>query len=95
MNRLAGGLTMVNENDLQEAIEYMDSLSKDTAFPRNVREAISNAKLELEKKSEPFDVRLSSAIYLIDDESNDINVPMHARSELWNLVSMLEGLKGE
>ncbi|MBN1160032.1 MAG: UPF0147 family protein [Candidatus Diapherotrites archaeon] len=86
---------MVDEQALQEVIEYMDSLSKDTAFPRNVREAISKAKDELIKKDEPFDVRLSSAVYIIDDVSNDINVPMHARSELWNLVSMLEGLKGE
>ena len=86
---------MVDEEKLQEAIEYMDSLSKDTAFPRNVREAISKAKAELEKTGEEFDVRLSSAIYIIDDVSNDINVPMHARSELWNLVSMLEELKGD
>ncbi|MBR9707461.1 MAG: hypothetical protein GOV15_03425, partial [Candidatus Diapherotrites archaeon] len=39
--------------------------------------------------------RLGTAIYLVDDVSNDINLPPHARSELWNLVSKLEELKGE
>ena len=42
-----------------------------------------------------FDLIASAySIYYVEDVSNDINLPPHARSELWNLVSRLEELKG-
>jgi hypothetical protein len=36
---------------------------------------------------------MSSAIYDLDSVSNDINLPMHARTLVWNLLSELERLK--
>ncbi|HLC45923.1 MAG TPA: UPF0147 family protein [archaeon] len=78
---------------LKEILEFMEGLARDNTFPRNVRETIQRAKEELLKKEEALDVKVTSAIYIIDDVVNDVNLPMHARSELWNLVSSLEGVK--
>ena len=80
---------------LKDALELIDYLVRDSTLPRNVRAAISRARDELLRKDEPLDVRISSATYIIDDVSNDVNLPMHARSELWNLASSLEEAKNK
>ncbi|MEK6821351.1 MAG: UPF0147 family protein [archaeon] len=39
------------------------------------------------------DVAFSRAIYLLDDVSNDINLPPHSRTDIWTIISELEALK--
>ena len=38
---------------------------------------------------------MSSAVYDLDAVSNDINMPAHARTLIWNILSELEALKEE
>jgi len=40
-------------------------------------------------------VKIASAIYSLDEVANDINMPFHARTDIWNLVKELEKLKEE
>lgn len=73
-------------------VSMLDVMANDTSIPRNVRLQLQEAQKKL-KTSEDRDVALSSAIYILDDVSNDINLPMHARTLVWNLMSELEMLK--
>ena len=36
---------------------------------------------------------MSEAIYLIDDISNDVNMPDHTRTDIWHLISLIEEAK--
>ena len=74
--------------------EFLDQLLADTSVPRNVRAAIARAKEKLAAK-EPDNMRVSGAIYALDEVSNDINLPMHGRTMIWNILSELEAMKNE
>src|SRR5437773_722249 len=51
------------------------------------------AKARLEKKNEALDLRVTSAIMIMDDLANDPNIPLHGRTLIWNVISQLETVK--
>jgi uncharacterized protein (UPF0147 family) len=82
------------EEKIAQIVKLMDMLTEDTSVPKNVRKAVSDAKMKLQTKDEPV-VRASSAVYLLNEVSEDINMPMHARTQIWTIVSALEQIRGE
>lgn len=83
-------------NEIQEEIkiiaELMQDVIEDRGVPRNIRTIVEQAMEKVTKKnSEPM--AFSSAIYLLDDVSDDINMPYHTRTDLWEIISKLEALK--
>jgi len=79
------------ENQAQEVLALMENVVEDTGVPRNIRKAVEDAKKKVEKGLEA--TGLSMAIYLLDDISNDINMPSHTRTEIWDIISKLEAIK--
>jgi uncharacterized protein len=86
----------MDEKEVVELIDrikgQMDLLLNDTSVPKNVKNAIKEAKDHLSTE-EDYVVRVSSAIYNIDAISNDINLPPQARTSVWSILSMLESIK--
>jgi len=82
---------------LTQITSILDALIEDSSVPRNVRARMSDARAKLSGEEAESDLAtaLSSAIYALDEISNDINLPTHARTMIWNLLSELEGLKQE
>ena len=37
-------------------------------------------------------VRINGAISILDEVANDPNIPVYSRTQIWNIVSMLEVL---
>jgi len=68
---------------------------EDRTVPRNIRTAAETAKKDLEDNNKDMDVRLNSAISVLDEITNDPNIPMYTRTQIWNVVSMLETAKRE
>jgi len=81
------------EERVKEIIELMEVLENDTTVPRNIRKAVTAAKETLGKEQEDLIVRASTAVYALDAVSEDINMPMHARTQIWVILSALERLK--
>ena len=79
------------KSDIEAIAELMANVTEGTSVPRNIRSALDEAKKTI--LSAVDDVALSRAIYLLDDVSNDINLPAHARTDLWTIISELETLK--
>ncbi len=79
--------------DYSKIIEVLGQLITDTSVPKNVRSSISRAKESLSKQVDDDPAALSTAIYALDDVSNDINLPMHARTMIWSILSELEARK--
>ena len=82
------------EELVDKIVSMLDVLVQDTSIPKNVRLQLTDAQRKL-KAADDVDVAISSAIYILDDVSNDINLPMHARTMVWNLISELEVMKNE
>ena len=72
--------------------ELMENIIADNSVPRNIRKILEEAKNKILSQEE-FDTKITSAIYLLDDISNDINMPSHTRTELWTLISKLEAMR--
>ncbi|MEM4335774.1 MAG: UPF0147 family protein [Candidatus Anstonellales archaeon] len=81
------------EKEVAEIIEMINSLLEDFSVPRNVRRALEEAKVRL-GGTEELKVRISAAIYIIQEVSEDVNLPAHARTQIWAILSALEGIKG-
>jgi len=79
--------------DVSEISEMMGGLVADSTIPKNIRKAISEAKSRLDGEDE-LNVKVSAAIYLVESISDDINMPAHARTQVWAILSALESLKG-
>lgn len=80
------------EKKVSEIIELIDNVSSDTSVPKNIRRALAEAKEKLKGGGE-LSTRISSAVYCIEAVSEDINMPMHARTQIWAILSALESLK--
>jgi hypothetical protein len=83
---------MAEDDTTQKIVQLLDGLIEDTSIPRNVRNSISSAKQKLTASEDKL-AGLSGAIYALDEVSNDINLPMHGRTMIWNILSELEMLK--
>ena len=83
------------DEKLRQIGVLMDAVIDDTSVPRNIRQNVSDAKKRILSKEGELDVAIASAIYMLDEISNDINMPFHARTDVWNVISELEKLKEE
>ena len=80
-----------NEIEVNKVVELMDNVLSDNSVPRNIRRAVDEAKIKIRTKLDS--TNLGGALYLLDDISNDINMPSHTRTEIWGIISELEALK--
>ena len=81
---------MVSVNDV---VTLMDKVINDTMVPRNVRNAVNEAKKIILQKNVDLSVRASKAIYEIEKVTDEPNMMPHTRMDLWNILSALEALK--
>ncbi|MDI6916351.1 MAG: UPF0147 family protein [Thermoplasmatales archaeon] len=84
---------MVAEEKIKQITEVLDQLADDVSVPRNIRKGAQEAKSMLLKKDDPLDMRTASANSKLDDLANDPNIPMHARTLIWSIMSQLESVK--
>ncbi|OYT56411.1 MAG: hypothetical protein B6U68_03400 [Candidatus Aenigmarchaeota archaeon ex4484_14] len=70
--------------------KLLDQIRDDRTVPRNIRASVEEAKAHLNDEKKDIAVRINSAISLLDEISNDSNIPLYTRTQIWNIVSMLE-----
>ncbi len=85
---------MTHEDKLRQVAEIMTRISGDTSVPRNIRRAAGDARESLLKEGDEPIVKAASAISILDDISNDPNMPVHARTTIWSALSVLETIHG-
>ena len=76
--------------EFKRILESISELADDPSVPRNIRRGAQAAKEELSKPRVPRDVRIASAVYVLDDLANDPNLPTHGRTAIWSIISTLE-----
>src|SRR5579864_9137817 len=75
-----------------QVLQTLNELSEDASVPRNIRRGAMSAREELAKKGTALDVRIASAVYVLDDLANDPNLPSHGRTAIWSIISSLESI---
>jgi len=68
----------------------LQQIMEDPSIPRNIRRVADETRGVLMNGAKSIGFRAATAISLIDEISNDPNMPVHARTKIWELVSQLE-----
>jgi uncharacterized protein (UPF0147 family) len=82
-----------NEAKLRQALMVLTRIMNDPSIPRNIRRAAMFAIRALNEKGLSPGVRAANAIGILDEVSQDPNMPLHARTLLWSAISILETVK--
>lgn len=77
---------------IKEIIAMIDAMLGDVTVPRNVKRAVEQAKAKLLEPGNVI-VRAGTATYFITEVSEDVNLPAHARAQLWRILSALEEIR--
>ncbi len=88
-----GGLAMEEvEKELKELLELMKTVVTDHQVPRNIRGIVEDAMEKVSGKQVKIE-DLSTAVYMMDDISKDLNIPNHTRTDVWEIISMMETIR--
>lgn len=83
----------MNEEAFNRVNQILQHIMEDTSVPRNIRRAAEESKDILSKEDEEPTVSASTVISILDEISNDPNIPIHARTLIWNVLSELESVR--
>mgnify|MGYP003681881388 FL=1 len=78
---------------LNQAMAILNRVAEDNTTPRNIRRTAKQASDMLLNESLTPAARAANAIDLLDEISQDPNMPMYTRTRLWNIISVLEGIR--
>tara|TARA_B100001971_G_scaffold206077_1_gene224386 strand:+ start:243 stop:524 length:282 start_codon:yes stop_codon:yes gene_type:complete len=82
-----------NEERIVKSIAVLQSVSDSNITPRNIRKIVKESMLMLQDKTLSQGVRAANAISMLDEISQDQNMPSYARVTIWNAVSTLESVR--
>ena len=77
----------------EQVIPLLKQIADDRSVPRNIRDKVEDSIKALQDDKEDPKVRISTAIGNLDEASNDVNIPMYTRTQIWNIVTALEALR--
>ena len=88
---------MVDENQnketLQNAIDTLNQVATNPSTPKNIRKTIQDLANDLKSEELSMSVRASNTISMLDDITQDPNMPSYVRVTLWQAVSTLENIR--
>lgn len=75
--------------DLDDILFVVSELLEDSTIPKNVKNSLVEVKRIIEQSNNDI-VKLSAAIYALQEVSEDVNLPLNAKSDIWLLQSKIE-----
>jgi len=81
------------ESRVEQALQVLGEVSQDHTTPRNIRRSAKSSIDMLYNEEYSIAVRASNAISILDEISQDPNMPPYTRVKLWNVISLLEAIK--
>jgi len=80
-----------NDEKIAQVIDLLKELENDSTVPRNVKLQMANAEKALRDESE-ISLKVHKALNELDEISDDANMQPYTRTQVWNIVSVLESL---
>lgn len=81
---------MPDKQKINEVIETLARLQEDSTVPKNVKMKIQNIIHALKEKNTELSIKINEASHQLDEIADDVNMQPYTRTQIWNLVSMLE-----
>ena len=77
----------------KNVIPLIEQIVNDRSVPRNIRTKCEESINILKDEKQDIAIRVNTVISNMDEISNDPNIPMYTRTQVWNIVSLLEGVQ--
>ena len=75
---------------VESIIETISELKEDSTVPKNVKEKVHQILATLKDEKAEISMRVDKALQMLDEIAEDYNLQSYTRTQLWNIVSMLE-----
>lgn len=75
--------------EVDAIIHNLNELQEDSTVPRNVRAKVQVVISAMKEETE-IQIKVSRALSELDELANDVNLQSYTRTQLWNIISMLE-----
>jgi len=82
-----------NLESLNNAMSTLNQIATNPSTPRNIRKNIADVIDGLKSDEYSISVRAVNTISLLDDVTQDPNLPSYVRTSLWQAVSTLESIR--
>ena len=82
-----------NKQAMKEAIDTLNLIVSTNSTPKTVKKSVSDLVTDLVKEEYSLSVRAANTISLLDDITQDPNMPSYVRTQLWQAVSKLESIR--
>ncbi len=82
-----------NKESMKEAIETLNQIVSSNSTPKTIKKSISELIIDLKVEKDSLSVRAANTISLLDDVTQDPNMPSYVRTQLWQAVSKLESIR--
>jgi uncharacterized protein (UPF0147 family) len=81
--------------EIKRIVGMLENVMNERGVPRNVRESLDNAAKTLDSRTrkESAKEKISQAISILDESANDPNLATYTRTQIWGIISLLEGMK--
>ena len=75
-----------NKESMKEAIETLNQIASSNSTPKTIKKAITDLIADLNNEEYSLSVRAANTISLLDDVTQDPNMPSYVRTQLWQAV---------
>lgn len=82
----------MSQETIKSIIESLSQIKEDLSVPKNIRIKIDSAISALKDESKSVKVKINKSIQELDSLDEDPNIPVYTRTQIYNIVSILEGL---
>lgn len=80
---------MNESDDVNKIIVELKEILGDASVPKNIKENIEKVIKTLSEEGD-LSIKISKVLSELDEVSNDTNIQPYTRTQIWNIVSMLE-----
>lgn len=78
-------------SELGAVMAGLDEVKDDAAVPRNVRTRIESIIAALSEDTE-LSIKINKTLNDLEEISSDVNLQPYTRTQIWNVISLLEKL---
>ena len=82
-----------NKQAMKEAVDTLNLIISTNSTPKTIKKSITDLVEDLIKEEYSLSVRAANTISLLDDVTQDPNMPSYVRTQLWQAVSKLESIR--
>ena len=80
---------MIQENKLNDIIDELNEITEDRSVPKNIKVKIKTTIATLNTAID-VSIKVNKALNELEGITDDLNIQPYTRTQIWNVVSLLE-----